>query len=100
MGKYDLDKLQTPHERESNVRSQISVRLIARYHRVDDNPYPFPNDEDESNRLNRLHFLMKELSGGNVLAPIIPEPSRILDVGTGSGCLHRNRMTESRCLGL
>jgi hypothetical protein len=62
--------------------------LIARYQRSEDSPYPFPNDDEELGRLDELQFLMKKLFGGNVLVPIHLKPSNILDIGTGSGCLH------------
>lgn len=63
------------------------MRLIARYHSNINNPYPFPNDEPEQERLDRLHSLMKNLFGGNILAPLHTNPSFILDLGTGSGVI-------------
>jgi len=80
------------------VRSLRSVRLITRYHGYDDIPYPFPNDAQESERLDLVHLLMKNIFRGNILAPINPEPSRILDIGTGSGCLHLKYIADGRRL--
>lgn len=57
-----------------------------RYHGLDHNPYPFPNDDEEFARLDKLHFLMKLVYGRNVLAPVSKNATCILDVGTGSGC--------------
>jgi SAM-dependent methyltransferase len=56
-----------------------------RYHGVIDNPYPLPNDDQELIRLDELQYVMRSNWRRNVLAPIIRTPSKILDVGTGSG---------------
>lgn len=49
------------------------------------NPYPFPNDEPEVERLDKLQRLHRLLWRRNVMAPIGRKPSLILDLGTGSG---------------
>ena len=54
-----------------------------------DNPYPLPNDEEEIVRLDELQFVVRGLYGANVLAPISPRATLIVDVGTGSGRYRR-----------
>jgi hypothetical protein len=61
------------------------VRLDRRYHGIEGNRYPLPNDEEEIIRLENLHYMFRGLLGRNILAPISARPSGILDVGTGSG---------------
>jgi hypothetical protein len=56
-----------------------------RYHGMEYNPYPLPNDDEEVVRLDELQFVVRGLYGANVLAPISPKATRIVDVGTGSG---------------
>jgi SAM-dependent methyltransferase len=56
------------------------------YHNYKGVKYPFPNDEDEMDRLDLQHHIFSLLFRGNLfLAPISPEPQHILDIGTGSG---------------
>ncbi|KAJ5690522.1 hypothetical protein N7462_004914 [Penicillium macrosclerotiorum] len=78
----------------SNLSFASSVRDYSyengrRYHAYRHGQYPFPNDEEEQERLALMHHLFKLLSGGDLhRAPITrsPEPpNRILDVGTGTG---------------
>src|SRR5271170_15722 len=57
----------------------------CRYHGIERNEYPLPNDSEEHTRLDNLHHMFRNLVGRNVLAPIGPKPMRILDVGAGSG---------------
>ncbi|KIW79839.1 hypothetical protein Z517_06454 [Fonsecaea pedrosoi CBS 271.37] len=45
--------------------------------------YPFPNDDHEQDRLDRLHHSYKLLRNALHSAPI--EPTNVLDVGTGTG---------------
>jgi len=52
---------------------------------MDHNPYPLPNDDEEVVRLDELQFLVVGVYGANVLAPISPHATRIVDVGTGNG---------------
>jgi len=46
--------------------------------------YLFPRHPDEVNRLDLQHFALREALGANFLAPV-EAPSRVLDVGTGTG---------------
>ncbi|CAG8052877.1 unnamed protein product [Penicillium nalgiovense] len=58
-----------------------------RYHAYRNGQYPFPNDEEEQDRLALTHHVFKLLLGGNLhRAPIQDSnPRRILDIGTGPG---------------
>lgn len=48
--------------------------------------YAIPNDEAEQDRLDIVHHIYLLLFKGELhLAPISPNPQRILDVGTGTG---------------
>src|SRR5579883_3108544 len=52
--------------------------------REPDSPYLFPRHPDEVDRLDLQHFALREALGTNLFAPLV-SPSRILDVGTGTG---------------
>jgi hypothetical protein len=58
----------------------------TRYH-CKNNPYPYPNDEEEHARLAVLHSVVKSFFGNNILAPLSQKPLQILDIGAGSGLL-------------
>jgi len=61
-------------------------RLIGkRFHGIEGNNYDLPNDNQEFERLDGLHTTMKAMWGSSILAPIVQNPSLILDIGTGSG---------------
>ncbi|KAI0203485.1 S-adenosyl-L-methionine-dependent methyltransferase [Astrocystis sublimbata] len=48
--------------------------------------YPIPNDEHEQNREDMLHAMMLEATDGRrFFAPIPHHPTKILDLGTGTG---------------
>jgi len=48
--------------------------------------YLLPNDEQEQDRLDLLHHIFLLLLGGKLYdAPIATAPSRVLDIGTGTG---------------
>jgi len=50
------------------------------------NPYPFPCDDTESERLDTLHDMFRVLYHADVLAPIQDlRGTRIVDLGAGSG---------------
>ncbi|KAJ5713635.1 uncharacterized protein N7483_010816 [Penicillium malachiteum] len=83
----------------SNLSFASSVRDYCyengrRYHAYRHGQYPFPNDEEEQDRLALVHQLFKLISGGDLYrAPIRPRdepqeqtplPRRILDIGTGT----------------
>jgi SAM-dependent methyltransferase len=57
-----------------------------RYHAFHQGEYPLPNDDKEQDRLDLLHHIWKLLLGGGLyVAPIPPNPQRVLDFGTGTG---------------
>ncbi|KAI9829801.1 MAG: hypothetical protein M1826_005378 [Phylliscum demangeonii] len=57
-----------------------------RYHAFREGSYVFPNDEQENDRLDiHSHMVNITLDGRMHLAPIGPNPQRILDLGTGTG---------------
>ncbi|KAF2275345.1 S-adenosyl-L-methionine-dependent methyltransferase [Westerdykella ornata] len=59
-----------------------------RYHAFqdDEGKYMFPNDDEESDRLDLYHHIETLSLGGELhLAPIGDHPGRILDLGTGTG---------------
>jgi SAM-dependent methyltransferase len=47
-------------------------------------PYPLPVDEQEINRLDFQHYLLRSAQNVNYLAPVV-EPGTILDVGCAGG---------------
>ena len=52
---------------------------------MDTSRYPLPNDNEEIIRLDKLHYLFRCILRRNIVAPINPNLTAILDVGTGSG---------------
>lgn len=56
-----------------------------RYHGVRSSNYPLPNDAEEVIRLDDLHYMYWCYLHKNVVAPIVPNPTLIIDLGTGSG---------------
>ncbi|KAJ6102284.1 hypothetical protein N7486_004711 [Penicillium sp. IBT 16267x] len=82
----------------SNLSFASSIRDYCyengrRYHAYRHGQYPFPNDQEEQDRLALQHHLFKLIIGGDLYrAPIQPRddspnspPRRILDIGTGTG---------------
>jgi ubiquinone/menaquinone biosynthesis C-methylase UbiE len=59
--------------------------IDRRYHGIDSSGYPLPNDTEEIIRLDKLHYVFRCILRRNIVAPINPNPTAILDVGTGSG---------------
>lgn len=58
-----------------------------RYVDAPDAPYQLPKDLADLNRLDFQHFILRQALAGNYVAPISPGVgSKILDVGTGTGC--------------
>lgn len=48
--------------------------------------YAFPNDEEELERLDMQHAMMCRLMSDKLFwAPIHPNPTKVLDLGTGTG---------------
>lgn len=77
----------SPHKPTSCLQcgcSRECILMCARHHGIVQNPYPLPNDIEEQVRLDEQHFAMSYVFGGNILVKL-HRPTRILDVGTGSG---------------
>ena len=66
------------------IKTQRPPILKCRYHSAEKSTYPLPNDEFEHRRLDDLQLASRILLGGNVFVPL-SNPTKILDVGTGSG---------------
>lgn len=47
--------------------------------------YPYPNDEQELDRLDMQHHMFKLVMGGKLYNVPLDNPKQILDIGTGSG---------------
>ncbi|WP_084659215.1 class I SAM-dependent methyltransferase [Thermogemmatispora onikobensis] len=65
----------------------VSVDAAGR-RRVEDIPYLLPKDQEELNRLDYQHYVLRQVCRGNVLAPVaklLCEGVPVLDVGTGTG---------------
>ena len=59
-----------------------------RYHAYKEGAYILPNDEDEQKRLDMLHHIYRMMANGELhYAPLTAnnDPSRVLDLGTGTG---------------
>ncbi|KAH8902050.1 S-adenosyl-L-methionine-dependent methyltransferase [Coniochaeta sp. PMI_546] len=55
------------------------------FHRYKDGKYYLPNDEQEQSRLDLQHALASRLLEGKLYLAPINRPSRVLDIGTGTG---------------
>jgi hypothetical protein len=47
--------------------------------------YPYPNDEQELDRLDMQHHMFKLINNGRLFLAPLKGPKRILDIGTGTG---------------
>lgn len=47
--------------------------------------YLYPNDEQELDRMDMQHHMIKLINHGRLFLAPIQHPKRILDIGTGSG---------------
>ncbi|KAI9852159.1 MAG: hypothetical protein M1838_001622 [Thelocarpon superellum] len=57
-----------------------------RYHAFREGEYLWPNDESEQDRLDLFHHIFRMmLKGALFRAPIMSNPQRVLDFGTGTG---------------
>ncbi|KKA17873.1 TAM domain methyltransferase [Rasamsonia emersonii CBS 393.64] len=56
-----------------------------RYHKYHEGLYPYPNDEQELDRLDMQHQIWKKLNDDKLYFAPLTNPKRILDIGTGSG---------------
>lgn len=60
--------------------------LTNSYHNIPYNPYPFPSDKREVDRLDKMQDVVHILFHRNVLIPLTDVPgTKVLDIGTGSG---------------
>ncbi|EXJ61465.1 uncharacterized protein A1O5_11781 [Cladophialophora psammophila CBS 110553] len=76
-------------ETTASVRSSIlqnREQYGRRYHAYKDGTYHRPNDEAELDRLDIAHALFAIINEDRLhLAPLKPEPGRVLDLGAGTG---------------
>ncbi|PYI12741.1 hypothetical protein BO78DRAFT_357097 [Aspergillus sclerotiicarbonarius CBS 121057] len=61
------------------------VEYGRRYHRYHEGAYLYPNDEQELDRMDMQHHMLKLVNDGRMLLAPAQNPKRILDIGTGSG---------------
>lgn len=55
------------------------------YHKYKEGSYPFPNDAQEVERMDKQFWLIKAAQGGRLLMAPVSDPQNVLDVGTGTG---------------
>lgn len=72
--------------RQNLPTEQSEQRLVTLGERnyVEDAPYMFPKDDQEIDRLDLQHYVLRFMLHENYLAPL-KTPGRILDVGCGTG---------------
>nr|KMM66230.1 hypothetical protein CPAG_02570 [Coccidioides posadasii RMSCC 3488] len=104
MDDEDAAVLPVPEDHEGHMRLSRTRRTIVfralfiansitnypeehgrRYHAFRRGRYLLPNDDKEMQRLDLVDEMIKLTLGGLHLAPIGPNPQRVLDIGTGSG---------------
>jgi SAM-dependent methyltransferase len=56
-----------------------------RYHAYEEGRYVFPNDDKESDRLDIMHQMVTLALRGSLFSAPVKNPSRVLDIGTGTG---------------
>lgn len=56
-----------------------------RYHAYREGQYVLPNDDEEQERLDLQHHIWRLLLDGNLFTAPLTDPTRILDLGTGTG---------------
>lgn len=85
--KQDKRATSTPVTQERNLESAASAPVIVTEQRtyVADTPYLLPKDPLEDQRLNYQHHVLYKTISNHYLAPIAPNTTTILDVGTGTG---------------
>ncbi|KAH8155419.1 uncharacterized protein LAJ45_00429 [Morchella importuna] len=86
---YDSESSEATEKSTNTLKSSIFDYRFEngrRYHAYRDGKYMFPNDDAEQERLDIIHHTYLLLLNGELhMAPIVPEPTRILDIGTGTG---------------
>ena len=55
---------------ESDKVFQVSINLSGKYHGFVDNSYPLLNNEEEKDRLDRLHYSLRRFIEDNVIVSI------------------------------
>ncbi|KAI9752002.1 MAG: bifunctional farnesyl-diphosphate farnesyltransferase/squalene synthase [Chaenotheca gracillima] len=78
---------------ESTYTASITSSIVnypyengRRYHAFKDGVYQLPNDDQEMDRLDLTHGMLRLILKNKLfLAPIGSKPQRILDIGTGTG---------------
>ena len=56
-----------------------------RYHKFKEGSYPFPNDDEEQERMDKQFNLIKQAQGGRLFFAPVHDARNVLDVGTGTG---------------
>jgi hypothetical protein len=56
-----------------------------RYHAYQEELYPFPDDEQEQDRLDIKYASLQNIFNNKVIFAPLQEPQQILDIGTGTG---------------
>ncbi|KAJ5216010.1 uncharacterized protein N7498_002417 [Penicillium cinerascens] len=56
-----------------------------RYHRYHEGAYPYPNDEQELDRLDMQHHMFRMVMEDKLYNVPLDDPKELLDIGTGSG---------------
>jgi hypothetical protein len=55
------------------------------YHSYKEGNYPFPNDENELERLDLQHLLFANVQDEKLYLSPLENPKEVLDIGTGTG---------------
>ncbi|KAJ4246827.1 hypothetical protein NW762_013379 [Fusarium torreyae] len=87
LGSQESTYMSSLHSSIQNYRYEVwSAENGRRYHAYREGAYPFPNDYEEQDRMDLGHHIYRLLLGGELyLAPIRDDPTRVLDLGTGTG---------------
>jgi hypothetical protein len=56
-----------------------------RYHAYQEELYPFPDDEQEQDRLDIKYASLQNIFGDQIVFAPLRDPQQILDIGTGTG---------------